>query len=403
MRTSPSHRPPLNHTRRRGGRHRAITAGAFAAGAFIVGSFSPVGLAAVGGTASNSIANAAQPAPTVKLTKVATAENPVLVLAEPGTGDLYVVEQPGRLRALMADASEVAAFDVSDSVSTGNEQGLLGAAFSPDGKWLYTNHTNRNGDTEITATPWANGEADQSKTVLLLKVSQPYSNHNGGNLIVDSKGVLWIGLGDGGSAGDPQSRAQNLKVLLGKMLRILPTPGRGKTSPYSIPAGNIPKSVGRPEIWGYGLRNPWRFSIDAPTNTLWIGDVGQNEVEEIDAVSVKAVRPNFGWRRREGNTTYSGKAFKAGEAVEPVWTYKHSSGGCSVTGGLVYRGTAIPALRGRYIYTDFCDSTVRVLDDQFKSSSLGVSGEQLSSFGVDSAGEVYITSLEGDIFRLDRR
>ena len=136
---------------------------------------------------------------------------------------------------------------------------------------------------------------------------------------------------------------------------------------------------------------------------LWIGDVGQNNVEEIDAVSVKAVRPNFGWRRREGNVSYKGKAFKRGEAVEPVWTFKHSSGGCSVTGGLVYRGSAIPALRGQYLYTDFCDSTVRTLDAKYKSSSLGVSGEQLSSFGTDRNGEVYITSLEGDIYRLDKR
>ena len=337
----------------------------------------------------------------VKLTKVALAENPVQVLADPVTGELFVVEQPGRLRALSAAPGDAPAYDVSGSVSGGNEQGLLGAAFSRDGTWLYTNRTNRNGDTEITATPWSHGSADRSHSVLLLKVAQPYSNHNGGNLIVDGTGVLWIGLGDGGSAGDPGNRAQNLNVLLGKMLRILPTPGQAR--PYAIPAGNVPKGVGRPEIWGYGLRNPWRYSIDAATNTLWIGDVGQNRVEEIDAVSVKAVRPNFGWPRREGDTSYRGKAFRKGEAVEPVWTFTHDSGGCSVTGGVVYRGSAIPALRGMYVYSDFCDGTVRVLDDRFRSTSLGVSADQISSFGVDRHGEIYITSLDGPIYRLDVR
>jgi len=340
--------------------------------------------------------------PSLKLTRVASAERPVLVLADPSSGELLVVEQTGRVRKVGSEGGAPALFDISTQVSGGNEQGLLGAAFSNDAKWLYTNHTNRSGDTEISATPWIAGKADASARVLMLKVDQPYANHNGGGLVVDDAGVLWIGLGDGGSARDPQNRAQNLSTLLGKMLRIVPTPDRPER--YTVPPGNLPKAEGRPEIWGYGLRNPWRFSIDQPSRTVWIGDVGQNTVEEINAVPVTAVRPNFGWRRREGNRPFNGKAFRPGEVIEPVHTYLHSDGGCSVTGGVVYRGSAIPALKGTYLFSDYCDSTVRAITTGRRgSTSLGISAKQISSFGVDASGEVYVVSLEGPIYRIDKR
>ena len=354
------------------------------------------------GHAVSALATAATGvSPALKLTRVASAERPILVLADPSSGALLVVEQTGRIRPIGPEGGQPALFDISAQVSSGNEKGLLGAAFSRDGKWLYTNHTNRNGDTEISATPWTAGKADTPARVLLLDVDQPYANHNGGGLVVDDAGVLWIGLGDGGSARDPQNRAQNLNTLLGKMLRIVPTPD--KPGRYTIPTGNLPRAAGRPEIWGYGLRNPWRFSIDQPSRTVWIGDVGQNTVEEINAVPVTAVRPNFGWRRREGNRPFIGKAFRPGEAIEPVHTYLHSDGGCSVTGGVVYRGSAIPALKGTYLFSDYCDSTVRAITGRRGSTSLGISAKQISSFGVDASGEVYVVSLEGPIYRIDKR
>lgn len=355
---------------------------------------------ALGGVIALSIAAnvpaVAQP-PAIKLTKVATGEKPVLVLPAPKSNVILVVEQTGRIRPIADGKLGAPVFDVSSNVSSGNEQGLLGAAFSPDGTWLYTNHTDPKGNTQITATPWTGGRADTARTVTLLSVEQPYANHNGGGLVVDSTGALWIGLGDGGSAGDPGNRAQNLKSLLGKMLRIVPTPD--KTPRYKIPDGNVPKSIGRPEIWGYGLRNPWRFSIDATTKTLWIGDVGQNKVEEIDAVSVTASRPNFGWRRREGDQPYSGKAFRKGEVIEPVYTYSHSEGGCSVTGGFVYRGSAIAALQGSYLFADYCSGKIHSFVAN-KASTLTISTEQISSFGVDADGEVYVLSLDGPIYRI---
>ena len=345
----------------------------------------------------------------VTLTGIATGENPVGILSAPESDQLLVIEQGGRIRPIVGDKAGSPVFDVSSLISDGNEQGLLGAAFSNDGAWLFTNHTGREGDTEVSATPWADGTVLQAKRVVLLRVQQPYANHNGGGLVVDRSGVLWIGLGDGGSGGDPENRAQNLNSLLGKMLRIVPTPDQATR--YRIPPGNIERTRGRPEIWGYGLRNPWRFSVDETTATVWIGDVGQNKVEEINAVSTSAKSPNFGWRRREGNIAFKGTPFKPGESIEPVHTYTHASGGCSVTGGVVYRGSAITALQGSYLFADFCEGTIRAISRVRRSSaaarpsatvtSLGLSADQVSSFGTDRNGEIYVTALGGEIYRLD--
>jgi glucose/arabinose dehydrogenase len=354
-------------------------------------------------TASTATPRAVAPLK-LNLAKVGEASNPLQILTAPGpTGLLLVVEQAGRIRPLASGKVGAAVFDISKEVSDGNEQGLLGAAFSLDGKYVFTNSTNSAGNTEISATPWNGANADSAQRIILLSIDQPYSNHNGGGLLVDSTGVLWIGLGDGGSAGDPQNRAQNLNVLLGKMLRILPTPTAA--AKYAIPSGNLPKGKGRPEIWAYGLRNPWRFSIDPPTKSLWIGDVGQNLVEEIDAVSIDALAPNFGWRRREGNQSFKGKAFRPGQAIEPVWTSTHSSGSCSVTGGVVYRGKTVSGLTGLYVYSDFCDGKIRALTTtsltrRATSVDLGISADQISAFGTDASGEIYVTSLEGPIYKI---
>ena len=252
----------------------------------------------------------AQPSGSLKLTLVGTADIPVGLVTDPVTKTRYVVEKTGRLRPLADDGKlGPASLDLSKQISLANEQGFLGAAFSNDGAWLYVDFTNRAGDTRIRAYRWAKGAAASSGTDLLA-IPQPYPNHNGGQLVVSADGVLWIGMGDGGSGGDPNNNAQNTSRLLGKILRILPTPTAAKK--YRIPAGNIRaarSSLGAaapaPEVWAYGLRNPWRFSIDKG-RTVWIGDVGQDAWEEVDAVPVSTVGANLGWRLREGTHAYAG-------------------------------------------------------------------------------------------------
>jgi glucose/arabinose dehydrogenase len=217
--------------------------------------------------------------------------------------------------------------------------------------------------------------------------------------------VLWIGLGDGGSAGDPENRAQNLDTLLGKILRIVPTPTEAK--PYRIPSGNLDASRGRPEIWAWGLRNPWRFSIDSATKAVWIGDVGQGDREEINVVPAATTNANFGWKLREGTRAYDGGAKPEGN-VEPVHDYSHGSGGCSVTGGVVYRGRAVASLRGAYLFGDYCDGKIRVVRRSLTSGSVGVTMtglrmKSLSSFGTDASGEIYVASTDGAIAKVVKR
>ena len=333
-----------------------------------------------------------------QLRTVATADRPIGFVRAPD-GSFFVIEQQGRIRAFSGTKVGTTILDVRSEISDGGEQGLLGAAFANDGNWLYVNLTNTDGDTEIRAYPFVDGQSVSARMVTMLTVDQPYANHNGGGLVMDEGGLLWIGLGDGGSAGDPENRAQNLDSLLGKMLRIAPTPA--ETPPYRIPVGNLDSSRGRPEIWAWGLRNPWRFSIDAVAQTLWIGDVGQGDREEIDAIPVTATNANFGWKLREGTRAYDGGEKPAG-SVEPVHDYTHSSGGCSVTGGVVYRGRALPTLRGAYLFSDYCDGKIRIARRTLSGGRVNVtmSGLKLkgaASFGVDASGEVYVASAEGAI------
>lgn len=325
---------------------------------------------------------------------VAKSETAIAFTKHPTSNVVYVVEQAGRLRPLLADKLGPSALNISTKVSSGNEQGLLGAAFSNDAAWLYTNHTNRGGDTEITAFPFARGKADTARRKVLLRVDQPFANHNGGQLVVDSNGVLWIGLGDGGSGGDPGNRAQNLRSLLGKILRIMPTPTARK--PYAIPAGNVEVTRGRPEIWAYGLRNPWTFALDEARNRVWIADVGQNAWEEVDMVTLETPTPNFGWRVREGRHGYNDGERPAG-ALDPVHDYAHGSEpdeGCSVTGGVV-----LPS--GEYLYSDYCTGRLWALqaDGRVRSySDTKVSGP--AGFVIDSAGSVLVAARGEGVMRL---
>ena len=348
----------------------------------------------------------AQPSGPLQLTLVATADIPVGLIADPVTKTRYVVEKTGRLRPMADDGTlGPAALDLSKQLSLGNEQGFLGAAFSNDAAWLYVNFTNRAGDTRIRAYRWANGAAARSGTDLLA-IPQPYANHNGGQLVVSADGVLWIGMGDGGSGGDPKNNAQNTGRLLGKILRILPTPTA--TKKYRIPTGNIRAARGSlgaataaPEVWAYGLRNPWRFSIDQGT-TVWIGDVGQNAWEEVDAVPIGTVGANLGWRLREGTHAYDGGA-KPAAVVEPVFDYAHGDAGCSVTGGFVYRGTVIPSLIGTYVFADYCAGKVLGLNAAapVEAAPLRLEVTSPTSFGVDASGELYVMSGSGPIYRID--
>lgn len=343
---------------------------------------------------------------------------PVFVTSPPrDISRLFIVEKPGRIRILKWGSLLPAPFlDLTGQVSTGSEQGLLGLAFHPDyanNGWFFVNYTNTSGNTvvaryRVSANP---DVADPSSAVVVLQVNQPYANHNGGHLAFGPDGYLYIGLGDGGSAGDPQGNAQNPSTLLGKMLRI----DVDSASPYGIPPSNPFVGSGPPldEIWALGLRNPWRYSFDRINGDLYIGDVGQNRYEEIDFQPFGfAGGANYGWNVVEGNGHCypSGASCNPSLYVNPIHEYDHSQG-CSVTGGYVYRGCKMPDLHGTYFYGDFCSAFVRTFqvvggvatnhqDRTAELESSGVSIDQIASFGEDARGELYIVDLGGEIFRI---
>ncbi len=341
------------------------------------------------------------------LSTVAKADSPMALIWDPATGGQFVVEKRGTIRLLAGKplAPTGVALDIKSDVSDGGEQGLLGAAFSRDGSLLFVNLTNSDGDTEIREYAWKNNAADPSSQRLLLAIDQPYANHNGGHIVVDADGLLWIGTGDGGAGGDPENRAQNLDSLLGKMLRIDPRPDGSK--PYRIPAGNpFAKGGGQPEIWAYGLRNPWRYDIDATGKRLFIGDVGQGTYEEVNVVSLSKPGTNFGWKLREGKHAFEGGKRPKG-AVDPMAEYSHKDG-CSVTGGVFYTGKSLRGLAGRYLYGDYCKGWIasvgqRTTGGAWQSRKLGVTLANLSSFNTAPDGEVWVTSTAGDIARLSGR
>lgn len=333
----------------------------------------------------------------VVLTKVVDMEQPVAMAVRRGERGFYVAEKTGRVRRVVDGRVEGApVLDLSGRVSTGSEQGLLGLAWSPDGRFLYVNYTDRQGDTHVVEYE---GGASEGREV--LAVDQPFANHNGGHLAFTADGRLWIGLGDGGSGGDPQGNAQNLGVLLGKMLRIDPRPTGGR--PYGVPNDNpfVGRAGARPEIWALGLRNPWRYSFDRQTGDLWIGDVGQNAWEEINMVTAASEGgENYGWPRREGAHAFRGGTAPPG-AVEPVHEYALGSGNCAVVGGFVYRGTRVAALlEGKYVFADSCKGEVMTLTGR-TATSLGLEAAPVGSFGEDADGELYVLSLAGTVYRLD--
>lgn len=343
---------------------------------------------------------------------------PLFVTSPPrDVSRLFIVEKGGRIRILKWGALLGTPFlDISSLVSGGSEQGLLGLAFHPryaENGYFFVNYTDSAGRTvvaryRVSANP---DVADPSSATVILQVSQPYANHNGGHLAFGPDGYLYIGLGDGGSAGDPQGNAQNPAVLLGKMLRI----DVDAASPYGIPPSNPFAGAGPPldEIWALGLRNPWRYSFDRINGDLYIADVGQNRFEEINFQAAGfAGGANYGWNVVEGNGHCypSGSSCDPSPYVNPVHEYDHSQG-CSVTGGYVYRGCKMPDLHGTYFYGDFCSGFVRTFrvvggvatDHQDRTAELessGVSIDSISSFGEDARGELYIVDFGGEIFRI---
>jgi glucose/arabinose dehydrogenase len=332
-----------------------------------------------------------------------------------GDPALYIGSKTGTVHAIRAGTLDrTPLLDLSGQVSDGFEQGLLGLAFSPDGRFVYVNYTDRAGDTNIVEYAWTNGRADVSTRRRILFVDQPYPNHNGGNLVFGPDGYLYIGLGDGGSVegvgdpqGDPHRNGQNLKVLLGKMLRIQPRLPDGSLPPvgkaYLIPRDNpfVGRTGARPEIWAYGLRNPWRYSFDGRTGDLWIGDVGAGAREEIDLQPAgSSGGQNYGWNAVEGSVEWR---TPPADAVPPVDEYNHIGERCAITGGYVYRGRAIPDLIGWYLYADFCTGTItafRLVDGRPDEGEVNARVQSLASFGQDQRGELYALSLAGQVYEL---
>ena len=341
----------------------------------------------------------------IGLRRIATLDQPISIAVRAGDPALYVAEKTGRVVAIRGGhVVATPVLDLSGRVSQGGEQGLLGIAFSPDGRYLYADFTDAAGNTHVTQWAFPGGRADARSERTILYVRQPYANHNGGQIAFGPDGDLYVGLGDGGSEGDPQGNGQNLATLLGKILRIRPT--TSGPHPYTIPPDNpfVGRAGARPEIWAYGLRNPWRFSFDAKTGNLWIGDVGQNEWEEVDVLPAgSGGGQNYGWNLTEGIHPYNGASPPA-NWTRPVYEYSHAHGGCAIIGGYVYRGTAIRGLRGAYLFSDNCLGGIGAL----KVVGARVVGERglgqhvvsPSAFGEDDAGDLYVLSLDGVVYQV---
>ncbi|MFL5455270.1 MAG: PQQ-dependent sugar dehydrogenase, partial [Myxococcales bacterium] len=328
---------------------------------------------------------------------------PLLVLQEPGpTGRFLVVEKRGTSQAVGKSNTATPFLDHRAKVnSTPGEAGLLGLALSPG--WpadptAYVSYTAPSPQSPATLrstlsrlTSRDGGTTlDPSTETILLTVEQPFANHNGGHVVFGPDGYLYFGLGDGGSGGDPMGNAQNLGVLLGKLLRLDPATGK---APITNPFVNRPGA--RPEIYAYGLRNPWRFSFDRQTRKLWLGDVGQDAFEEIDTVEAGQ---NFGWNRKEGKSCYRSSTC-AGDFTDPVVDYPHDQG-LSVTAGFVYRGSDVPALQGRFVYGDFGSGRIWSLAaDGPAQAQVLAQAANISSFGEDRRGELYVVDLGGAVSR----
>ena len=385
-------------------------------------SSTPVGAASSAPVSDGAVTTAAAFTLTLTPFKSGFASPVFMTSAHDGSGRLFVAEQGGRVKVISRDGTVLPTplLDLSARVSKGTEQGLLGLAFHPNfrtnGKF-YVDFTNLAGDTVINeyrlSPPSSNRVTLPGRRI--LKIDQPYVNHNGGDIAFGPDGFLYIGMGDGGSAGDPGNRAQSRNTLLGKILRINVN-GHTATRGYLIPSSNpFVGRAGRDEIWSYGLRNPWRFSIDPATGALWIGDVGQNRFEEVDR-SLRGIYKvggrgrNYGWRVLEGRHCFipATGCSRIGKTM-PLIEYAHDNANttddnCAVTGGYVYRGNAYPLLRGQYVYGDFCSGRIWTISagaSPLVRPTLRLDTSlAISSFALNGGGELFVLSLDGGIYRV---
>jgi glucose/arabinose dehydrogenase len=343
-------------------------------------------------------------AQTISLVPVVSTglEAPLFIThAGDGSGRLFILERAGRVRVLVGGTLLERPFlDIAGRVLAGDERGLLGLAFHPrfgaNGRF-FVNYTRQPDGATVVSKFRASTDPNvalPSTEQELLTVFQPYANHNGGMLAFGPGGRLFIGLGDGGSSGDPGNRAQNPFELLGKILRIDVNNGQ----PYAIPSANpFAAGGGRPEIYALGFRNPWRFSFDRLTGTLYAGDVGQGAAEEVDLVSRGR---NYGWRIVEGDRCYEpATGCNRQGLTPPIATYDHTGGRCSITGGYVYRGSAVPALVGTYVYADYCTGEIFGRSGS-QSTVLLATSRAIASFGEDQAGELFVVGLGGTVDRI---
>jgi glucose/arabinose dehydrogenase len=375
-------------------------------------SFGCVLIAVAFAVAIPSSAGAAPPPPPdlslarVKLVQIASGlTRPVALAWRVGDGGrVYVAEQTGHVQIVAQGHIVSTALNVA--VSSGNERGLLGLAFSRDGTKMYIDYTDAVGDIRIVEYTMNGNVANLATRRLLLVIPhRTYGNHNGGDLKVGADNYLYISVGDGGGAGDPLNSGQRLDTLLGKILRIDPRPSNGLQ--YTIPPSNpfVGQAGKRPAIYMWGLRNPWRFSLDRVTRDMWIGDVGQAEWEEIDFAPAGQAGINWGWNRREGFAPYNGGTKPPG-ARDPILVRSHADGDCAITGGFVYRGAQIPNFNGAYVFGDTCTGKLRAVVQQggvvTQSKDLLLNVAQVSTFGEGLGGELYAASLSGKIYALAR-
>ncbi len=349
--------------------------------------------------------------PKVELKEVATGfAKPITIVGTGSASDtrLFVVEQDGQIR-YVKDGKPATFLDISSKVKTGAEMGLLGLVFHPDlgsKPYFYINYIDKNQNTIVARYALkSDGTADTGSEKTILRLAQPYPNHNGGGLAFGPDGYLYIGLGDGGKGGDPQHRAQNPNELLGKMLRIDVNSG----DPYSSPKDNMfpDGKGGRAEIWAMGLRNPWRFSFDRKTGDLYVADVGQIEWEEVNfqAAGSKSSTQNYGWRCYEGSHEFKTSGCEdASKYISPIIEYGHTEDRCSVTGGYVYRGVKFPALAGKYFYGDFCGGQLYYAErvsGEWKTTLASKTALRITTFGEDNTGNLFLASYKtGTIYEI---
>jgi len=350
-------------------------------------------------------------AQTIELELIQEGFSQPLNLQNAGDNRLFIVEKGGKIKVILEDGtlSSTPFLDISAIISTQGEQGLLGLAFHPDHNnngCFFVNYTNTAGNTQISRFKASAGNpniADPDSETFILQFNQPQSNHNGGDMLFGPDGYLYISSGDGGGSGDPNNLAQNINVLLGKILRIdIDNPSGGNA--YGIPPDNpfINIQDARPEIWAYGLRNPWRFSIDTDNNNIWIADVGQGSREEINRQPLDEGGLNYGWRCYEGSLPFNtNNCPPQSELVFPIAEYGHDNGNCSITGGYVYRGSEYTDIAGLYFFADYCSGMIGSVDLEDNVTIYGNFPGRWVAFGQDVDKELYLIDInEGKIFRL---